>query len=310
MEDESTTQKASANRRGIRAVIIICTLVVGVGATFFACRPDLWTKCRAKAASVFALDKPVEAAVLNEGTSSVRSRISSSAPAPSSAPAAAAGSSAITKDGVNVRSGEGTSFPVAFTLVKGTTVQLLTDLTPGTEWVQICTAGGQTGWCAKGLLNAVDTAEAALKNSSSSPKVSLATAPPQVSPEQAKLPLSLSVSIAKQRVTVYDAQSRIVKQFVCSTGMKGSDTPTGTFRIAERGKSFYSKTANEGGYYWTQFKGDYLFHSVPFDKNYQMEPEEAAKLGTAASHGCVRLRMEDAKWIYDHIPRGTAVTVR
>lgn len=223
---------------------------------------------------------------------------------------AAAGSSAITTDGVNVRTGQGTSFPVSFTLAKGTTVQLMANLTPGTTWVQIRTAGGQTGWCAREFLDAADTAETALKDSSSSPKVSLATAAAQVSVEQAKTPLSVDVSLANQRVTVYDGENLIVKQFVCSTGEKGSETPTGTFRVAERGKSFYSQSSKEGGYYWTQFKGDFLFHSVPFDKNYRMEPEEAAKLGTPASHGCVRLPVEDAKWIYEHIPRGTVVTIR
>ena len=66
----------------------------------------------------------------------------------------------------------------------------------------------------------------------------------------------------------------------------------------------------EGGYYWTQFQGNYLFHSVPFDKDKKIEAAEAAKLGTPASHGCVRLSIDDAKWIYDHIPRGTEVTIR
>ena len=31
------------------------------------------------------------------------------------------------------------------------------------------------------------------------------------------------------------------------------------------------------------------------------------RLGINASHGCVRLAIENAKWIYDTIPRGTKV---
>lgn len=153
---------------------------------------------------------------------------------------------------------------------------------------------------------------AAPKAASSAPAqpVSLDTAAPQVSLAKAARPLSIDVSLSAQRVTVYDAKERIVKQFVCSTGSEGNETPTGTFRIQARGKSFYSETVQEGGYYWTQFKGDFLFHSVPFDKNRQMEPEEAAKIGMPVSHGCVRLPLEDAKWIYDNIPRGTVVTIR
>ena len=33
------------------------------------------------------------------------------------------------------------------------------------------------------------------------------------------------------------------------------------------------------------------------------------KLGTVASHGCIRLRAGDAKWIYDNCDIGTKVTI-
>jgi lipoprotein-anchoring transpeptidase ErfK/SrfK len=157
--------------------------------------------------------------------------------------------------------------------------------------------------------SAVSSAASSQESTSSPAYVSMVTVPPQVSLEDAKKPLSIDVSIAAQRVTVFDANRLIVKQFVCSTGSPGNDTPTGTFKIQDRGESFYSQSSQEGGYYWTQFYGDFLFHSVPFDKDRNLEPEEAAKIGTPASHGCVRLFIEDAKWIYDNIPRGTVVTI-
>ena len=33
------------------------------------------------------------------------------------------------------------------------------------------------------------------------------------------------------------------------------------------------------------------------------------RLGINASHGCVRLALSNAKWIYDNIPRGTKVVI-
>ena len=33
------------------------------------------------------------------------------------------------------------------------------------------------------------------------------------------------------------------------------------------------------------------------------------RLGMALSHGCVRLDINNAKWIYDNIPSGTTVVV-
>lgn len=130
-----------------------------------------------------------------------------------------------------------------------------------------------------------------------------------VSLENAAKPLWIHVSVAKQNVTVYDAKNRVVESFVCSTGLPGSDTPKGKYTIHERGKSFFSQSLQEGAYYWTQFQGDFLFHSVPFDKNKKIMDAEAAKLGTKASHGCVRLSIDNAKWIYDNIPRGTVVVI-
>lgn len=127
---------------------------------------------------------------------------------------------------------------------------------------------------------------------------------------EAERPLKINVDISKQRVYVYDAQNRLVQDFVCSSGIPGSDTPTGQYRVAERGYSFFSKKYGEGAYFWVQFMGNYLFHSVPFDKNQVIEQSQVAKLGTKASHGCVRLSIDDAKWMYDNIPKDTLVTIK
>ena len=46
------------------------------------------------------------------------------------------------------------------------------------------------------------------------------------------------------------------------------------------------------------------------DKDGQVIQEEAEKLGQPSSHGCVRLSIEDAKWIYDNVPEKTKVVIR
>ena len=131
----------------------------------------------------------------------------------------------------------------------------------------------------------------------------------KISLSEAAKPIWIKVNIPEQTVVVYDAHDKVVQNFICSTGKEGSDTPVGTYTVKQRGQSFFSKQYQEGAYYWTQFQGDFLFHSVPFDKNKKIEPEEAAKLGSKASHGCVRLALEDAKWIYENIPKGTKVVI-
>lgn len=98
-----------------------------------------------------------------------------------------------------------------------------------------------------------------------------------------------------------------IKSFKCSTGIESEKTPTGIFDVRERGAWFFSDKYNQGGKYWVQFYGDYLFHSVPYNKD-QSEVVDYT-LGVPASHGCIRLKTEDAKWIYDNIESGTKVII-
>lgn len=46
------------------------------------------------------------------------------------------------------------------------------------------------------------------------------------------------------------------------------------------------------------------------DENQQVIKSEAEKLGEKASHGCIRLTVSDAKWIYEHIKTNTKVVIR
>jgi len=48
---------------------------------------------------------------------------------------------------------------------------------------------------------------------------------------------------------------------------------------------FWSQRLQEGAYYWVQFAGPYLVHSVPFDASGKLKQEEIEKLGQPASHG-------------------------
>lgn len=126
---------------------------------------------------------------------------------------------------------------------------------------------------------------------------------------------SVLVSIADQQVSVYRGE-RLVRSMVCSTGLLDgdNDTPLGDYIIDEsgtkRGEWFYSPKYREGARYWVGFiGGSYLFHSVPMDKEKRIIASEAAKLGKPASHGCVRLSLEDARWFFKTIPSGTKLRI-
>lgn len=123
----------------------------------------------------------------------------------------------------------------------------------------------------------------------------------------------IDVSIGKQRVQIKNGK-KVLYTMPASTGMNtpATRTPTGTYHIQnDRGLWFYTQQYHVGARYWVSWKGNgqFLFHSVPMDKNGKVIVSEAKKLGTERSHGCIRLPIPDAKWIYDTIPVGTKVVV-
>ena len=91
--------------------------------------------------------------------------------------------------------------------------------------------------------------------------------------------------------------------WACSVGASDTPTPRGTYTIGIKG--YYFENYGCRCYYYTQFLGDYLFHSVPYYPDGTVDE----RMGMGLSHGCVRLPIDRAKWIYDNIPQGTKVVI-
>ena len=93
----------------------------------------------------------------------------------------------------------------------------------------------------------------------------------------------------------------------CAPGKSSTPTVKGRFTVKSKGYYFDSGAAR--CFYFTQFYGNYLFHSVLYHQNPRPTSIMDGRVGTGLSHGCVRLKLENAKWIYDNIPRGTKVYI-
>lgn len=121
----------------------------------------------------------------------------------------------------------------------------------------------------------------------------------------------IHVDLSNQKTYIYTGSVNnwtLAKTFICSTGIKGEETPEGIYEIGNKGEWFFSDTYKQGGKYWVQFSGNYLFHSLPYDEDKNTIVDFT--LGTPSSHGCVRLAESDSKWIYDSIPENTKVIIK
>lgn len=100
------------------------------------------------------------------------------------------------------------------------------------------------------------------------------------------------------------------KSMACSTGKYINNTPLGTFRTSNK-YTWRLMVDGTQSQFATRVYGGILFHSVPcyWNSKDQLEVAEFNKLGGPASLGCIRLTVEDSKWLYDNCPSGTTVII-
>lgn len=142
-----------------------------------------------------------------------------------------------------------------------------------------------------------------------------ATPRPSPTPEPTKYTLMVDVANQITRAYTYDENGQytvLVREMICSTGTSKYPTPCGTTIMPKkRARWGYFPTWGSHAQYLTRIDSANAFHSVLYT-----EPDETTlsvksfeALGTPASHGCVRLLVSDAKWIYDNCKEGTIITV-
>jgi len=117
----------------------------------------------------------------------------------------------------------------------------------------------------------------------------------------------IAVSKSERQVYIYHMENNSwvnIKVLTCNIGAIDSPTIEGNFSSGLKGKLL--KIDETYVRYFTQISGNYLFHSVIYDENGQVID---GRLGGAISHGCVRLSLDDAKYIYDTIPARTGIKI-
>lgn len=120
----------------------------------------------------------------------------------------------------------------------------------------------------------------------------------------------IKVNYLANTITVYEKTKNgliPVKAMICSCG---ESTPEdGVYYTSDKYR-WHELFGNTYGQYCTRIVGHILFHSVPYTENNNpasLMGKEYDRLGEYASAGCIRLTVEDAKWIYDNCSADTEV---
>ncbi len=130
----------------------------------------------------------------------------------------------------------------------------------------------------------------------STPATPALPAPPTAGGKQ------IVVALSEQRVYAYD-NGLLVRSVLVSTGLPAYPTVTGNFNIYLK---YPSQLMSGPGYYLPNvpyvmyFYAGYSFHGTYWHNNF----------GQPMSHGCVNMPTDEAAWLYNWAPIGTAVTVK
>lgn len=105
--------------------------------------------------------------------------------------------------------------------------------------------------------------------------------------------LVVSISKSQQRISVA-VDGEEAYRWPVSTGRKGYSTPSGTYRPTRLERHWYSRK-----YDWAPMPWSVFFH-----RGYAMHgTTETQNLGRAASHGCVRLKPDNASVLFSMVRR-------
>ncbi|WP_442948662.1 L,D-transpeptidase [Nostoc sp.] len=122
------------------------------------------------------------------------------------------------------------------------------------------------------------------------------------------------VDLSDRRTYVY-AGDEVIASYPIAVGKKGWETPTGSFQVIHMrhypiwrhpitGKVFQAGTDSPLGDRWIGFwsdgRNEIGFHGTP----------DIGLVGTAVSHGCLRMRNSDVRLLYEQVSLGTTVLVR
>jgi lipoprotein-anchoring transpeptidase ErfK/SrfK len=142
----------------------------------------------------------------------------------------------------------------------------------------------------------------------------IALVTPVLSKAIAKLRSRLVVDLSEARVYVYWGD-KLLSSYPVAVGQPGWETPKGSFKVLQKqrnpvwlqpitGELFPTGPNNPLGDRWISFWSDEQ-HRIGFHGT-----NKEQLVGQPVSHGCLRMKNEDIRALYEQVAVGTSVVVR
>ena len=126
-------------------------------------------------------------------------------------------------------------------------------------------------------------------------------------PGRAKLTKKIEINTGKEQKLYYFLGDVRMGEFKISSGKSSLKTPKGNFKIDGKALRAWSKYGLWMPYWMSLKNGYFGIHELPEWPNGTKEGEN--HLGVPVSHGCVRLGVGPAEFLYNWAPIGTMVKI-
>lgn len=132
----------------------------------------------------------------------------------------------------------------------------------------------------------------------------------KVKNNKSKTKYLIAVDCTRNRTCIFQGKKgnwKLKYYWKCTTGKKSTPTIKGNFKVCGK-VSHFGESNGYSVWHATRIKYEYYFHSVLY-KPWSKKTIIAGKLGKNLSHGCVRLKKSNAKWIYKNCKSGTRIVI-
>lgn len=121
-----------------------------------------------------------------------------------------------------------------------------------------------------------------------------------------KLAQRIEINLKAQKLS-YFVNGIKWREYTVSTGKASTPTPKGEFKITDKSTKAWSRTFGLWMPYWMGLGRGYGIHELPIWPNGYREGTN--HLGIPVSHGCIRLGLDGAAYLFERVSVGVVVKI-